>query len=48
MPTPKGPPGELYAVVQIMVPKNLSTEERELFEKLRDISRFNPRSGVNL
>lgn len=46
MPNPKGSSGDLYAVVQIMVPKSLSDEERELFEKLREISRFNPRSGA--
>jgi len=43
MPNPKGAPGDLYAVVQIMVPKHLTAKERELFEKLRDISTFNPR-----
>jgi curved DNA-binding protein len=43
MPNPKGAPGDLYAVIQIMVPKHLTAKERELFEKLRDISTFNPR-----
>lgn len=43
MPNPKGEPGDLYAVVQIMVPKNLTGKERELFEKLREVSNFNPR-----
>ncbi|MEJ5299852.1 MAG: DnaJ C-terminal domain-containing protein [Thermodesulforhabdaceae bacterium] len=43
MPNPKGAPGDLYAVVQIMVPKHLSREERELFERLKDVSTFNPR-----
>jgi curved DNA-binding protein len=35
--------GDLYAVVQIRVPKRLSDEERELFERLAEVSDFNPR-----
>jgi curved DNA-binding protein len=35
--------GDLYAVVQIHVPKRLSSRERELFEQLADVSDFNPR-----
>jgi curved DNA-binding protein len=35
--------GDLYAVVQIHVPKRLSSEERELFERLADVSDFDPR-----
>jgi curved DNA-binding protein len=35
--------GDLYAVVQIHVPKRLSSEERELFERLAEVSDFNPR-----
>jgi curved DNA-binding protein len=38
-----GPPGDLYAVVRITVPKELSSRERELFEKLAQTSSFNPR-----
>ncbi len=45
MPNPKGEPGDLYAVVKIVVPKSLSPKEKELFEELRKISRFNPRIG---
>jgi curved DNA-binding protein len=33
----------LYAVVQIHVPKRLSPQERELFERLAEVSDFNPR-----
>lgn len=43
MPNPKGKPGDLYALVQIRVPKSLTPEERTLFEKLKTVSRFNPR-----
>jgi curved DNA-binding protein len=37
--------GDLYAVVKIMVPKKLNTEERELFERLASVSSFDPRAG---
>jgi curved DNA-binding protein len=43
MPGPGDTAGDLYAVVKIMVPKKLSKKERELFERLRDVSRFDPR-----
>ncbi len=35
--------GDLYAVVQIHVPKRLTDSERELFEQLAEVSDFNPR-----
>lgn len=35
--------GDLYAVVQLVLPPEVSGEERELYEKLADISRFDPR-----
>jgi curved DNA-binding protein len=37
--------GDLYAHVQIKVPKELSPEERQLFERLRDTSSFDPRKA---
>jgi curved DNA-binding protein len=37
--------GDLYAVVQIQVPKRLSRKERSLFEQLAAESKFNPRRG---
>ncbi len=43
MPNPKGGAGNLIAVINIMVPKELSAGERELFEKLQQSSSFNPR-----
>ena len=43
MPNPEGPRGDLYAVMQIKVPKRLSKQERQLFEQLRKVSSFNPR-----
>ncbi|MDX6535310.1 MAG: curved DNA-binding protein [Gaiellales bacterium] len=36
--------GDLYAVVKIEVPKKLSDRERELFEQLAQVSKFNPRA----
>jgi len=44
MPNPKGSPGELYAVIQIKVPKSLSKKERQLFEELSKVSGFKPRN----
>lgn len=43
MPNPKGAQGNLYAVINIKVPRKLTDRERELFEELRRISRFSPR-----
>ena len=45
MPGPRGGHGDLYAVLKIEVPKQLSDEERELFERLAEVSKFNPRTG---
>ena len=39
----KGQRGDLFAEVKIMVPKNLTQEEKKIFEKLNKISDFNPR-----
>jgi len=40
----KGGRGDLIAEVKIMVPKNLTEAEKIQFEKLSDISKFNPRA----
>lgn len=39
----KGGRGDLVAEVKIMVPTNLKENEKELFEKMAEISTFNPR-----
>lgn len=39
----KGSRGDLIAEVKIMVPKNLTDEEKDLFKQLSEISKFNPR-----
>jgi DnaJ-class molecular chaperone len=38
-----GSRGDLYAIVDIIVPDNPNAKERELWEKLRDTSEFDPR-----
>jgi curved DNA-binding protein len=44
MPNPRGTPGDLYAVVRIVVPKRLSRRERELYDELSRASTFDPRA----
>jgi len=44
MPNPKGAPGDLYAVVGIVVPKHPTGRERELYEELQRVSGPSPRS----
>jgi curved DNA-binding protein len=39
LPNPSGAPGDLYATVRIVVPRKLSDEEREAYERLRQASR---------
>ncbi len=39
----KGGRGDLIAEIKIMVPKNLSQDEEKLYEKLKEVSTFNPR-----
>ena len=40
----KGGRGDLVAEIKVMVPKKLSSEERNLFENLNKVSKFNPRN----
>ena len=40
----KGGRGDLVAEVKIMVPKKLELDEEEMFEKLSEMSNFNPRN----
>ncbi len=47
MPDPRGRAGDLYAVVQIQLPRRLTREQRELFERLAQASsEFDPRAGL--
>ena len=41
--TPKGERGKLIAQIKIVVPDKLSKEEVEIFKKLKEVSKFNPR-----
>jgi curved DNA-binding protein len=43
LPSTEGPAGDLYAVLSVQVPKQLSKEERRLFEELASTSKFDPR-----
>lgn len=43
LPKPGGGHGDLYAVLQIVVPESLSSRERELYDELARASSFNPR-----
>jgi curved DNA-binding protein len=45
LPKQAGGHGDLRAIVKVTVPKHLSDEERELFEKLAEVSEFDPRGG---
>jgi len=46
--TGDGKRGNLIAEVKIMMPKNLTEEEIQVFEKLNKISKFNPRNEKQL
>lgn len=39
----KGGRGDLIAEIRIMVPKKITEEETKIYEKLKEISKFNPR-----
>ncbi len=41
-PKGKGESGDLFAEIRVMVPSALSDEEKELFEKLAEVSSFEP------
>lgn len=40
----KGGRGDLIANIKVMVPKHLTSDEKEMFMKLKEVSDFNPRS----
>lgn len=45
LPKEGGGKGDLYAVVSIKVPRKLTRKERDLFEQLSKVSKFNPRAA---
>ena len=36
--------GDLVAEIKVVVPKHISVEEKEMYQKLSEVSNFNPRS----
>jgi len=44
LPKPGGEAGDLYAVLDVVVPDTLTEREKKLYEELRAASRFDPRS----
>ncbi|MGH8313313.1 MAG: DnaJ C-terminal domain-containing protein, partial [Gammaproteobacteria bacterium] len=44
LPKPHGGGGDLFAMVQIVVPTSLNQRQRELFKELGAGSEFNPRA----
>ena len=46
LPNPLGPAGDLYAIVRIVVPTTLSAEEREIYERLRELEGRTSRQGA--
>jgi curved DNA-binding protein len=47
-PADDGKRGDQLLEIQIVVPKNLSPTERELYQKIRDIESFNPRLDLTM
>ncbi|URD51673.1 DnaJ C-terminal domain-containing protein [Chroococcidiopsis sp. CCNUC1] len=45
-PDPDGERGDQIVEIQIVVPRNISPEERDLYEKIRQIETFNPRADL--
>jgi curved DNA-binding protein len=45
-PNENGKRGDQLVEIQIVTPKNLTSEERELYEKLREIETFKPRADL--
>ena len=48
LPRPGGGSGDLYAVLEIVLPGTLSDAEKKLYEELRERSKFNPRTRFKL
>ena len=46
LPAGGGARGDLYAVITIQIPAEIAAEERELWQKLAERSKFNPRKQV--
>ncbi len=46
LPAPRDGHGDLYCVLQIVTPSVLTEREKQLYEELRQIARFNPRGHL--
>lgn len=46
LPRPRGEPGDLYAIVSIVVPREASEREKALYRELGEASSFNPRAQL--
>jgi curved DNA-binding protein len=44
VPNPRGEDGDLYATIKIVTPKSLSKKEKDAWEELAKVSKFDPRS----
>ena len=44
--SPKGKYGDLFVKIAIATPKNISNEEKQYYEKIREVSKDNPRSKL--
>jgi len=45
LPRPRGEPGDLYAIAQLVVPGVPTDREKALYEQLAEVSIFNPRAN---
>lgn len=45
-PNKKGPAGDMYLQILIVVPPDPTDEEKELYKKLSEVSKFNPRENL--
>ncbi|HEY9849723.1 MAG TPA: J domain-containing protein [Leptolyngbyaceae cyanobacterium] len=45
-PNDEGERGDQLVEIQVVIPKDISPQERELYEKLREIETFNPRADL--
>src|SRR5579871_326096 len=46
LPRPHGEPGDLYAIVSIVVPREVSDRERALYRELSEVGNFDPRAAL--
>ncbi|MBE9095625.1 DnaJ C-terminal domain-containing protein [Tychonema sp. LEGE 07203] len=47
-PTGNGDRGDQLVEIQVLIPKEISDEERELYEKLREVETFKPRQDLSV